>query len=337
MTGFLAQRLLQYILTLIAGSFAVFVATEFSPGTVSSKILGPYAVQSQVDSLSARLRLDDPLIERYGRWLTTLAGLTDNPMAAKEVGLGLSDPRGTRYVGNLGFSLMLKEPVIDVLADRIGYTILLTVCSIALIVPIAFGIGVWCGLKAGSLLDRVLSTLMAVLTALPEFAFAVGLTLVFVIWLGWLPGTSMMLPGDKWGMVSQLVMPTAVLVVASATYVARIVRASVVETRKRPFVRAAELKGLPPRVVVVQHVLRNALIAPVTVILLQVNWLLTGVVVVESIFAYPGVGSLLLQAALFGDIYLVQALTLMALTVAVGTQFLGDLCYMALDPRIRVA
>jgi peptide/nickel transport system permease protein len=89
--------------------------------------------------------------------------------------------------------------------------------------------------------------------------------------------------------------------------------------------------------VIRRYVLRNALIVPVTVILLQVNWLLTGVVVVESIFAYPGVGSLLLQAALFGDIYLVQALTLLALTVAVGTQLLGDLCYMALDPRIRVA
>ena len=118
-------------------------------------------------------------------------------------------------------------------------------------------------------------------------------------------------------------------------------------TVSRPATRrgAAELRiaagalssALPRRVIVVQHILRNALIAPVTVILLQINWLLTGVVVVESIFAYPGVGSLLLQAALFGDIYLVQALTLMALTIAVGTQFAGDLCYMLLDPRIRVA
>ena len=337
MTGFLARRFLQYVLTLLAGSFVVFVATEFSPGNVASKILGPYAVQSQVELLSDRLRLHDPLIERYGRWLATLAGLADNPLGRKEVGLGLSDPRGPRYVGNLGFSLMLKQPVVDALAVRVGYTVLLTACSIALIIPLAFAIGVWSGLRAGSLLDRVLSTLMAVLTALPEYAFAVGLTLVFVIWLGWLPGTSTMLGGGNWSFASQLVLPTTVLVVASATYVARIVRASVVETLQRPFVRTARLKGLPRRVIVVQHILRNALIAPVTVILLQINWLLTGVVVVESIFAYPGVGSLLLQAALFGDIYLVQALTLMALTVAVGTQFAGDLCYMLLDPRIRVA
>ena len=337
MMRFLARRLLQYLVTLLAGSMLLFVATEFSPGTVASKILGPYAVASQVDLLSQRLHLNDPLALRYGRWLATLAGLGDNPMADPAIGLGLSDPRGPRYVGNLGFSLMLKQPVIDALSARIGYTVLLTLCSIALIVPIAFGVGVWSGLTAGSLLDRILSTLMAVLTALPEFAFAVALTLVFVIGLGWLPGTSTMMPGDRWSAASQLVLPTTVLVVASATYVARIVRASVVETAQRPFVRAAELKGLARREIVTQHILRNALIAPVTVILLQINWLLTGVVVVESIFAYPGVGSLLLQAALFGDIYLVQALTLMALTIAVGTQFVGDLCYMALDPKIRVA
>ena len=337
MTGFLGRRLVQYLVTLLLGSFLLFVATEFSPGTVASKILGPYALPNQVDLLSDRLHLNDPLLQRYARWLGTLTGLASNPMADPAVGLGLSDPRGTRYLGNLGFSLMLKEPVIDVLASRIGYTILLTVCSIALIVPLAFGLGVWSGLTVGSLVDRLVSSTMAVLTALPEFAFAVALTLVFVIWLGWLPGTSTMLSGDRWGVVSQLVLPVTVLVVASATYVARIVRASVVDTLQRPFVRAAELKGLSGRDIVVHHILRNALIAPVTVILLQINWLLTGVVVVESIFAYPGVGSLLLQAALFGDIYLVQALTLMALTIAVGTQFVGDLCYMALDPRIRMA
>ena len=337
MTGFLGRRLVQYLVTLLVGSFLLFVATEFSPGTVASKILGPYALPNQVDLLSERLHLNDPLLQRYARWLGTLTGLASNPMADPGVGLGLTDPRGTRYLGNLGFSLMLKEPVIDVLASRIGYTILLTVCSIALIVPLAFGLGVWSGLTVGSLGDRLVSSTMAVLTALPEFAFAVALTLVFVIWLGWLPGTSTMLAGDRWGAVSQLVLPVTVLVVASATYVARIVRASVVDTLQRPFVRAAELKGLSRRDIVVHHILRNALIAPVTVVLLQINWLLTGVVVVESIFAYPGVGSLLLQAALFGDIYLVQALTLMALTIAVGTQLVGDLCYMALDPRIRMA
>src|SRR3546814_17963968 len=116
-----------------------------------------------------------------------------------------------------------------------------------------------------------------------------------------------------------MVLPVSVLVIASASYVTRIVRASVADTLKRPFVRTARLKGLAPQRVILQHVLRNALIAPLTVILLQVNWILTGVVVVEAIFAYPGIGSLLLKAALFGDIYVVQALTPPAPAVAIGS------------------
>jgi peptide/nickel transport system permease protein len=108
MTGFLARRLAQYVVTLLVGSFLLFVATEFSPGTVASKILGPYALQNQVDLLSGRLGLNDPLLTRYGRWLATITGLADNPMADPSVGLGLTDPRGARYPGNLGFSLMLK-------------------------------------------------------------------------------------------------------------------------------------------------------------------------------------------------------------------------------------
>lgn len=336
MPAFLVRRLSHFLMTLAAASFLLFAVTEFSPGNVASKILGPYAVQSQVDLLYDKLGLGDPLLVRYGRWLGALLGLTENPMADAPIGLGLSDTRGARYFGNLGYSLMLKEPVVDVIGDRIGYTILLTFWALVFIVPIALLAGVTCGVTAGTRLDRSLSGLMIGLTSLPEFVTAVALLLVFSAWLGLLPGTSTLTLGDRWSTAAQLALPVSVLVVASATYVARIVRASVAETLHKPFVRTARLKGLAPRAVILHHVLRNAMIAPVTVILLQVNWLLTGVVVVEAIFAYPGIGYLLLQAALFGDIYVVQALTLLALTVAVGTQFVGDLCYMALDPKIRV-
>jgi peptide/nickel transport system permease protein len=175
------------------------------------------------------------------------------------------------------------------------------------------------------------------LTSLPEFVTAVALLLVFVAWLDWLPGTSALQPGDQWSEASQLVLPVTVLVIASGAYLTRIVRASVAEVMGLDHVRTARLKGLSPRRVIWGHVLRNAMIAPVTVILLQINWILTGVVVVEAIFAYPGIGSLMLRAALFGDIFTVQALTLLALTVALATQLIGDLAYMALDPRIRLA
>ena len=336
MISFIARRLGQFLFTLLAASFLLFAVTEFSPGNVASKILGPYAVESQVDLLYDKLDLGDPLLQRYTKWLGTLLGLSSNALADPAIGLGLSDPRGARYFGNLGFSLMQKEPVVDVLARRIGHTVVLTVWAIAFIMPIALTLGVISGVNAGRPVDRGISGLTVTLTSLPEFVTAVALLLLFSAWLGWLPGTSTMTAGDQWSAASQLVLPVTVLVIASASYVTRIVRASVADTLRRPFVRTARLKGLAPRRVILQHVLRNALIAPVTVILLQVNWILTGVVVVEAIFAYPGIGSLLLQAALFGDIYVVQALTLLALTVAVGTQFVGDIAYMLLDPKIRL-
>jgi len=336
MISFIARRLGQFLVTLLAASFLLFAVTEFSPGNVASKILGPYAVQSQVDLLYDRLDLDAPLLERYGRWLATLLGLADNSLGDPAIGLGLDDSRGPRYLGNLGFSLMLKEPVVDVLDQRIGHTVALTVWAIAFVVPISLLLGVVSGVNAGRPLDRGISGLTVTLTSLPEFVTAVALLLLFSATLGWLPGTSTMTEGDRWSPASQMVLPVTVLVIASASYVTRIVRASVADTLKRPFVRTARLKGLSPRQVILQHVLRNALIAPLTVILLQVNWILTGVVVVEAIFAYPGIGSLLLKAALFGDIYVVQALTLLALTVAVGTQFVGDIAYMLLDPKIRL-
>ncbi len=336
MIGFLGRRLAQFIVTFLAASFLLFAVTEFSPGNVAAKILGPYAVEAQVTVLSDKLHLDDPLLVRYVRWLGVVAGVADNPLGDPAIGLGLSDPRGNRYFGNFGYSLMLKEPVVDVVAERIGYTALLTLLAILLIVPISLIAGVAAGVNPGKPIDRALSVGAVILTSLPEFVVAVALLLLAVVWLGVLPGTSPMTQGGRWPLGLQLILPVSVLVVASASYVVRIVRASVADTMRRPYVRTALLKGLKRRDIILHHVLRNAMIPPITVILLQINWLLTGVVVVESIFAYPGVGSLLLQAALFGDIYLVQALTLLALVVAVGTQLIGDLCYLALDPRIKL-
>lgn len=337
MIRFLARRLAHFLITLLTASFLLFAVTEFSPGNVASKILGPYAVQSQVELLTDKLGLDDPLIERYGRWLGTLLGVTDNALGDPEIGLGLADPRGPRYFGNLGYSLMQKEPVLDVLAARIGHTVSLALWAIGLVVPLALAFGALSGARAGRPTDRAISGVSVFLTSLPEFVTGVALILVFTVWLGWLPGTSTKTEGDHWSVASQMVLPVAVLVIASASYVTRIVRASVADTMRRPFVRTARLKGLSPARVLLRHVLRNALIAPLTVILLQVNWILTGVVVVEAIFAYPGIGSLLLKAALFGDIYVVQALTLLALTVAVSTQLLGDIAYLLLDPKIRLS
>jgi peptide/nickel transport system permease protein len=325
----------QIALVVLAATFLVFALTEFSPGSVAAKLLGPYALPGQVAILTEKLQLDDPLSVRYLRWLGTVMGLVQNALVMPETGLGYSDPRGPQYFGNFGYSVMQGRPVVDAIAGRMGNTALLAAWAVGLTVPIALTLGTLAGVRPGSWVDRATSSVTVTLTSLPEFVIAVGLLYVFVATLGWLPATAMLDPGDRWSVASQMVLPVTVLVIASASYVTRIVRAAVAEAVALPHVRTARLKGMSGARVVMAHVFRNAMIAPVTVILLQVNWILAGVVVVESIFAYPGVGSLMLQAALFGDIYLIQALTLIALAVAVVTQILGDLAYAALDPRIR--
>jgi peptide/nickel transport system permease protein len=158
---------------------------------------------------------------------------------------------------------------------------------------------------------------------------------IFVAWLLVLPGTSTLQGFDEWPWASQMVMPVAVLVLYDFGYVARMVRGSMVEVMTMPYIRTAILKGLPYKTVILRHALRNALITPFTVILLQIPFLISGVVVTEVAFAYPGFGRMLLDAALFGDITLVEAAALIAVFVAVFTQLIGDIGYMYINPRIR--
>lgn len=335
MPKFIAKRLGQMVLTMVVASFLVFAVMEFSPGNVASKTLGPYATPEQKEILFEKLQLDDPLILRYGRWIGVLAGVIEDPLANPSLNLGFHDPRGHRYFGNFGYSTLYKLPVNDVLWDRLGNTAMLAGIAFLIIVPLSLVFGVLSGMREGSALDRILSLTGITLTSIPEFASAVILMAVFVVVLGWLPGTSPLEAVPEWSVASQFVLPVMVLVLYDFGYVARMVRASMVEVMTKDYIRTAVLKGLPYRTVILRHALRNAMIAPFTVILLQINWLITGVVVTEVVFAYPGFGRMLLEAALFGDITMVEAATLVALFVAVVTRLIGDIGYMYLNPRIR--
>jgi peptide/nickel transport system permease protein len=337
MIVFLARRLAALVLTLFVASFLVFAVSEFSPGNVARKTLGPYALQEQVDILYRKLHLGDPLPIRYARWLGVLFGVIADPLQDPELKLGFSDPRGTRHFGNFGYSTLTKGPVNDIIWDRLGNTTLLAGIAFALIVPLSLVFGILSGMREGSLLDRALSLAGIVLTSIPEYASGVFLAAIFVVGLRWLPGTSPLDPAAGWSVPAQLVLPVMVLVLYDFGYVARMVRASMAEVMNKPYLRTAVLKGLRRHEVILRHGVRNAMIAPFTVILLQVNFLISGVVVTETVFAYPGFGRLLLEASLFGDIAVVEAATLIALVVATLTQLAGDLGYMLLNPQIRVA
>jgi peptide/nickel transport system permease protein len=202
----------------------------------------------------------------------------------------------------------------------------------AVVVPVSLGLGVLAGMREGSRLDRGISVTSIVTTSIPEFASAPLLLTIFVFYLGVLPGTSSMTDGFD---IVQLVLPVMVLVLYDFGYVARMTRASMAEVMMTHYIRTAILKGLPYKTVIMRHALRNALIAPFTVIMLQINWLLSGVIVVEFFFAYKGFGALLLEASLNQDIFLIEACAMVAVFVAVSTSTLADVGYAYLNPRIR--
>ena len=311
MLRFFATRLGWLLVTVLVVTFLVFCVNEFSPGQVARKILGPYATQEQLSILTEQMGLNRPVFIRYFDWL------------------------GQTLQGDLGYSTLYKTPVNNIIWDRLGNTGLLAALAFALIVPLSVLFGISAGMREGSRLDRTISVSSIVTTSVPEFASGAFLVAIFSTWLGLLPGTSPLESSANWSIPQQLVMPVLVMVLYDLGYVVRMVRASMVEVMTRPYIRTAVLKGMPYRDVIMKHALRNAMIAPFTVILLQINYLVTGVVVVEALFAYPGFGRMFLDAALFQDIAVIEARAMVAVVIAVLTQIVGDFGYMLLNPRIR--
>lgn len=302
------KRVASMILIMLVVSFLLFALFETDKLAVAGKVLGPYSSVEQREIWLEKNGYNEPFLKRYALWVVNAVQ------------------------GEFGQSIQLKVPVSQVLGDRLANTGMLALCLFLLMVPIALTMGIFAGMKEGSFRDRAISVASVVTTSIPEFASATLLTAIFVFWLGWLPGTSSMSGGFEW---QQLVLPVAVLLLYDIGYVARMTRASMAEVMTSQYVRTAILKGIPYRRVIVKHALRNALIAPFTVIMLQLNWLLSGVIVVEVFFAYKGFGSLLYDAAVFGDIYVIEACTLVAVFVAVFSQFISDVGYTMLNPRIR--
>jgi peptide/nickel transport system permease protein len=311
MARFFAKHLVFLALTMLVVSFLVFALNEFSPGDVSRKLLGEFATQEQVDLLTERLGLNRPVLTRYVEYLGKLAS------------------------GDLGQPLRFKAPVRAILGDRLKNTAILAGICFALIVPLSMLLGIVAGKREASRLDRGVLLFATLAASVPEFAMGVFLASIFVVWLGWLPGTSTLVAGGGWSVASQFILPVAVVVLYDMGYVVNMVRASMVEVMQRAYIRTAVLKGLASRRVVVRHALRNAMINPATIIFLQLSYLISGLVVVETVFAYPGFGRMMLEAALFKDIAVLEIGALVAVFVAVMTQILADLAYMVLDPRIR--
>lgn len=234
--------------------------------------------------------------------------------------------------GDFGFSLEKNTAVGPMLWERLQRTALLASLVFIVMIPIALILGIVAGIREGSFQDRLVTFISVLTTSIPEIATAVFLIVIFALGLEWLPANAAMISGFD---PQALILPTAALVIYAFGYVARMMRASMAEVMESQYIRTAVLKGLPYRRVVFKHALRNALIAPFTIIVLQINWLLSGVVVIEVVFQYDGFGRMLLEAALYGDVDVIQAGTLVAVLVVVISQIISDIGYTLLNPRIR--
>ena len=308
MVQLIVRRIGMMILIMLVVALLLFLINEGDPRLIARSILGPYAQDQQLDAWVIENGYDRSVIVRYFEWI------------------------GRIFSGDLGESVIYKRPVSEIFWDRLGNTGILAGVTFVIMVLIALTLGVLAGMKEGSLQDRAISVFSIITTSIPEYASAVFLVGIFVFWLGWLPGTSSMTSGFD---PVQMILPVLVLTLYGFGYIARMTRASMAEVMTTPYIRTAVLKGLPYRHIILKHALRNALIAPFTVIMLQINWLLSGVVVTEFAFGYKGFGALLLEAALRRDIFVIEACGVAAVFVAVFTQTVGDLGYTYLNPRIR--
>jgi peptide/nickel transport system permease protein len=237
--------------------------------------------------------------------------------------------------GDPGVSLMTGRSVEKSLFTRLRNSLVLAGIAFVLVMPLALLLGMTAGLKEGSFQDRFLSVGGMVFSVIPEFATGIFLILIFAIWLKIVPGATVFGEAAPWERVDMLILPILTLTLIELGYVLRITRASMVEVMRSPYIRTAHLKGLPYWRIVFRHAVRNALMAPITVIMLHVNWLMGGIVIVEVVFGYPGLGKYLLDAAVNKDINALEAGAMVLVLLAVGTQLVADIIYMFLNPRIR--
>lgn len=310
MIGLISRRLGYMLVTMAAASLLLFLLFELSPQDVAAQALGQFSTGEQRQLWLQQNGYDRPAVERYFTWL------------------------GRFVTGDLGMSRNFNVPVAKIVGERIANTAILGFLFFLVLIPSSLALGVLAGMREGSSLDRVISVSTIILTSLPPFASTVLVSAILVFWLKLLPGTSGMMDGFS---AREMVMPVLVLVMYDLGYVVRITRASMADVMTMPYMRTAMLKGIPRWRAILRHALRNALIAPFTVLMLHVNWLIGGVIVVEFFFAYKGFGSLILEAAFARDLFLIEACTMMTVVVAVVSQTLADIGYTYLNPRIRFA
>jgi peptide/nickel transport system permease protein len=303
------------LLTLWLVSLIVFAAVLALPGDAATAILGKEATPDRVAALRDQLHLNDSVISQYFQWL------------------------GGLLSGDLGTSAATQEPVSDLLSERVGNSVFLVLVASLVALPLSLLIGVWTAMRRDRPVDHITSTVTLVLAALPEFVIGIALVLLFATSVSHvLPAVSLLPPGTHaWEDPKVVVLPAATLVLAVTPYISRIMRGSMVEVLESEYVTMARLKGLPERTVIWRHAVPNAIVPAIQVTALQLAWMAGGVVVVEFVFQYPGIGAALVDAVALRDIPVVQTVTMLAAGIYVGLNLLADIATILVTPKLRTA
>jgi peptide/nickel transport system permease protein len=311
--GFILRRLLLGLIVLILVSVLVFLATQALPTDPARAILGRSATPASLAALRRQLHLDRPVIEQYWTWVTGLLH------------------------GNLGTSLAAQEPVSTLLAPKLVNSAVLVVLAAVLSIPLSIAIGAYAALKREKAFDQASSNLLLALAALPEFVVGLVLVILFATTvLHVLPAVSTIPPGSRpWNNWLALILPTLALVIAVAPYVARIMRASMIEVLESDYVEMARLKGLPERTVLIRHALPNALGPVFQVIALNLAYLAGGIIFIEVVFNYTGVGGAIAEAVVNHDLPVIQALAMLIAAVYVILNLLADVATILVTPKLR--
>ena len=314
MRRYVVRRLLLLIPVLLGVSVIIFMVLHLAPGDPAEIMLGSQATQADLERLRAELGLTQPLHVQYVHWLGLVAR------------------------GDLGRSIWMKRPVLGEVLTRFKATLVLTSAALVLSTAGGLALGITSAIRPNSALDRLSAVASLFGASMPVFWLGIVLMVIFALWLGWLPASGMFAPyggGDLRDLLLHLALPAVTLAAASVTIIARLTRSTMLETLGQDYIRTARAKGVVERAVVLRHGLKNALIPIVTVVGVQAGYLLGGAVLTETVFAWPGVGTLMVQGILARDFPLVQGCVLVVALSFVVINLVVDLLYAWLDPRIR--
>jgi len=312
MVRMIPRRLALGAITVFLVSTIIFAGVELLPGDACTAFLQRDAQGKLLDNCRAELGLNRPAVERYVEWAS--GALT----------------------GDLSVSAKGRQPISEIVGIRLRNTLLLASGAAMIGVPLALVFGVWAALRRDRLTDLTISTLAIGFMTVPEFVSATVMILVFSIWLNWLSGIIIISPDAPLiEFIPKIVLPVLVLTFVMTAHILRTVRSSVINTLASDFVQMAVLKGVPYWQVIIRHVLPNALLPVINVVALTIAWLLGGVVVIETVFNYPGLGRLMIDSITDRDLPVTQAIALIIATIYVGVNLAADILAMIVNPRLR--